>query len=280
MNIYPISTTDDPVLSVCVCSLENRKQLSHDLFVNLAAQASSLNVEVLIAHDNGEDTSGAKRHALSVTSRGKYIAFVDDDDLVSEDYLGKLVAGCNSNAHAITFNVLVHNPKNTAAFTRVNIHTFNIAHDVKPQGIHNDPKLGTVMLVGMWPSHLCAWRRDIQRKIAYDPKMNCKDDAAWIEPLIASGVSKSEYRIPTILYTYRYSDAGTVNQTQTAKVEAKKIVGGGFECFREGGDFYISELPIEETNNQPVILCRDADNNPVKKRRDRMERFHVFELPW
>ena len=207
MNLYRIVKSNKPLLSICICALDSRLEKSKTLFTLLVEQAAGRPVEVLISQDDGTCTSGEKRHALSLESSGKYIAFVDDDDHVANDYLEKLVGGCQENPHVVTFNVLVVQEANKHSFTRMNIHTLTTPHEVTPYGKSTDKKYGEVFLVGMFPSHLCAWRRDIQRKIAYDPRLNCKDDAVWIEPMMAAKLASVEHRISEVLYFYHYSNS-------------------------------------------------------------------------
>jgi len=277
--IKKLVETKAPILSVCVCALESRKQQSKKLFDHLSKQAKDSGcAEVLIAHDCGQSTSGEKRHTLSVESSGKYISFVDDDDSVSDTYIEKIVSGCSKNPHVVTFNVLVIQEANKNSYARMNLHTLTTPREVTPYGKSTDEKYGEVFLVGMFPSHLCAWRRDIQRKIAYNPQLNCKDDAAWIEPMIAANLATIEHRISEVLYFYHYSNSGTTNQTEQAKQKSKSIIGNGFECFREGDNFFISHDPLEKTSHKSNIVCRDCNNNLVTKRRENMICFHVYKF--
>lgn len=270
---------DSPILSVCVCSLEARRQQSQKMLNGLIAQAQKAGcVEIAMAHDDGALTSGSKRHNLSVNSRGDYISFVDDDDDIADDYIERLVLGCRQSPHVVTFNVLVVQEANKNSYVRMNLHTLATPREVTPYGISTDEKYGEVFLVGMFPSHLCAWRRDIQRKIAYNPHLNCKDDAVWIEPTMAANLATVEHRIAKVLYFYNYSNSGTTNQTESAKQATKKIIGNGLECFREGDAIFIANESIDVTQNQEVVVCRDHNNKLHFKGRSNMELFHIYKL--
>jgi len=78
-------------LSVLICSLKSRERTLKKLLTELNNQINSVSpaysVEVLVAPDSGEMTIGRKRNKLVSRARGEYIAFVDDDDMISGNYI-------------------------------------------------------------------------------------------------------------------------------------------------------------------------------------------------
>ena len=74
-------------LSILICHLESRKEMLDRLMACLDRQKNA-DVEILIETDNGKDNGGlargAKRNKLLYNARGRYICYVDDDDLVSD----------------------------------------------------------------------------------------------------------------------------------------------------------------------------------------------------
>lgn len=88
-----------PTFSILICSLESRKQKLDHLLRSLYVQLLALEpkwcaeVEILFDIDNREVSTGEKRNRLLDKARGKYIAFIDDDDHVYDNYiLNQLVA--------------------------------------------------------------------------------------------------------------------------------------------------------------------------------------------
>ena len=76
--------------SILICSLEKRKKTFNELLNRLTPQMTT-QTEIVHLVDNGELTIGGKRNKLVRRSQGEYIAFVDDDDLVSFDYVPKIL---------------------------------------------------------------------------------------------------------------------------------------------------------------------------------------------
>ncbi|MAK37760.1 MAG: hypothetical protein CMC15_16490 [Flavobacteriaceae bacterium] len=274
----------NPVLSICICHIQSRAAKFKRLTNILRSQVTptlKLPVEILVSADNREHTSGSKRHALSVASKGKYISFVDDDDTVTDDYVEDILDAAASEPEVITFYVLVdHQDVTTEKTYRLNIHTLDVPHDLERRGVQNDPDYGKLILVGMLPSHLNAWRRDIQRKVAYNPDLNCQDDAAWIGPLMNSGFVTQEVHLEKILYNYEFSIKNTVNQNPAAQKNAKHRVKSGLECFKNSDSIFIAVNPIDVTKEQSVVVCRDNDNNLVDITRSEFEQYHTYTVPY
>lgn len=76
--------------SILICSLISREDSLNRLLKVLDKQLTN-QVEILIEKDKGEMIVGAKRNLLLRKAQGEYISFVDDDDMVSEDYVSRIL---------------------------------------------------------------------------------------------------------------------------------------------------------------------------------------------
>lgn len=75
-----------PLLSILICTLFDRVVLFNRLLTKLREQESD-DIEIHYEIDNGDMSVGKKRNKLLDKSRGQYIAFVDDDDMISDNYI-------------------------------------------------------------------------------------------------------------------------------------------------------------------------------------------------
>jgi hypothetical protein len=74
-------------LSILTPAVPSRIFQLQKLCFELEGQIKGLPVEHLALLDNKRRTVGEKRDALLRAARGRYVAFVDDDDDVSDDYV-------------------------------------------------------------------------------------------------------------------------------------------------------------------------------------------------
>lgn len=185
-----------PILSVLIPATPKR-YLTHllPLWKRLEAQVNALPdpsaVELLVFLDNRRRTIGEKRDALVQMSRGKFVAFCDDDDDVTDDYIRTLVdAGrdASDEISVITFDQLA-TVNGKAALCQFSL--FN----------HNESFTQPSFRRSAW--HVCAWRGDMARRVRF-PASNYGEDWAWARHLVID--AKQEIRIDRILHYYRYDD--------------------------------------------------------------------------
>ena len=97
-----------PELSILICSLEERKEefLSRIISI-LTPQIKDNDVEIVILTDDGEMPIGTKRNLSLDVSNGKYVCFIDDDDIVSDKYVELVLSKIKENPDVIVFNGIV-----------------------------------------------------------------------------------------------------------------------------------------------------------------------------
>src|ERR1700676_850524 len=82
------------MLSDLIATIESRREKFQYIFDRLTSQilASGTDgvVEVLYNRDNLEHSVGSKRNQLLRQARGRFVAFVDDDDDISDDYVPRV----------------------------------------------------------------------------------------------------------------------------------------------------------------------------------------------
>jgi hypothetical protein len=205
----PILSILTPSIPSRVCDLNAWREYENsyhggcvDLMDKMETQIGDLPVEHLILCDNRRRSIGAKRQALVDIARGEYIAFVDDDDDVSDDYVARLLTACETGADVITFRQrAIYNGLESEVVFRVNQQD----EPFNPGGI---TKRG--------PWHVCAWKRSAVAGCQF-LEVNYGEDLPWC--LQARQRIKNGVHIDSVLHTYRHDAATTA---------APEITGSGF----------------------------------------------------
>lgn len=107
-------------LSILICSLREREKSLNKLLEVIEPQRTS-EVEIILDTDNGEVTTGFKRNRLLNAAFGEYISFIDDDDLVSNDYIVKILKAIETSPDCCGMEGLITFQKKN--ITRKFIHT-------------------------------------------------------------------------------------------------------------------------------------------------------------
>jgi glycosyltransferase involved in cell wall biosynthesis len=91
--------------SILLATVENRKELFAKLHHELLRQAEGKPVELVIACDNKEISIGKKRQNLLMQAKGDYVAFIDDDDWIAEDYVDCILAALENSPDCVGFEI-------------------------------------------------------------------------------------------------------------------------------------------------------------------------------
>lgn len=149
-------------------------------------------VEHLVFCDNRKRSIGAKRQALVDIARGQYIAFVDDDDDVTPEYIPQLLKAIEQKPDIITFQQkAIYN----GLISTVHFRLKNQDSIFNPSGITER---------GAW--HVCAWRRDLVDGCMFS-ESNYGEDLVWCNQ--ARLRVSSEIHIPRILHRYTHDTSTT-----------------------------------------------------------------------
>ena len=87
-------------LSILICNIPERAEKLERLINVLQPQLQD-GVEILIETDSGEMTIGAKRNLLLSKAKGWYVCFIDDDDLVPDYYVAKILEAIEKHPDCI-----------------------------------------------------------------------------------------------------------------------------------------------------------------------------------
>ncbi len=180
-------------LSILVPSIPSRFESFHRIFAKLKLQAEGRQVEILGLVDNKKRSIGAKRDALVQASKGEYVAFVDDDDNVTDDYIVKLLQAVGERPDVITFK------QKAISDGEECIVDFDLHYKV------NEPFVPGATIKRR-PFHVCAFRGDIARRYHFPDKMY-GEDWAWAEQVLKD--VKTQVKIDKVIHYYVFDSKVT-----------------------------------------------------------------------
>jgi len=181
----------NPILSILTPAIWNRESAKF-LAAAISEQIGSAPVEHLVLFDNRARSIGAKRQALVDIARGEYVAFVDDDDDISPDYVERLLKAAQTGADVITFRQrAIYNGLESEVHFGIN----------NQDGPFNP---GGITLRAPW--HVCAWKRERVADCLFS-ESNYAEDLVWC--MQARKRARTAHHIDEVLHTYRHDAATT-----------------------------------------------------------------------
>lgn len=197
-------------LSVCVCSIFTREAYLARLLACLRPQFAAVSgVEFLLAVDGGEQSIGAKRNRLLQQARGEFIVFIDDDDLVTPDYLSQVLSAIvrNPGVDCITYR---SRRFENGVFEADCI--YSLANTTN-SGREDRNGIRTYL---RWPYHVTPIRRSLAVQVAF-PEIDHTEDTQWVVKL--KPLLRTECHLPLPLYEYWW------RSDRSAETTHLKLVG-------------------------------------------------------
>jgi len=177
-----------PELTILIPTLQNRKDFFGRLTDVLTPQCKQYNVLINVLEDNGEAKIGTKRNQLLDSCQTEYCVFIDDDDLVSSNYLEKIMEGIKKGVDVITFKgIITSEGKQPETF----IHKLGLKYE-QQKGIYRRP-----------PNHLNPMKTEIAKQVRF-PEISFGEDTDFCKRLADMGLLKTEHYIDLPLYFYQY----------------------------------------------------------------------------
>jgi len=189
-----VDSANDTILSVLVPTLESRRESFEHIWERLASQVRAAGaehtIELLYDRDNRQRSLGTKRNDMVRHASGRFVAFVDDDDAIADDYIARI------------YEVLQRRPDIDCVGIRGVItfqgsHPREFSHSIRHQDYfsrgHNYFRP---------PYHLNPILRSIVLRYPYRP-ISYSEDIEWAMRVQRAGALRREEFIDTPLYYYR-----------------------------------------------------------------------------
>jgi len=176
-------------LSILICTIPGREDKLHRLEEILRPQQNE-ETELIIhddlAHANGGPTIGTNRNAMLDACCGDYIAFIDDDDVVSDKYVELILDAIKDNPDCVGIkgHYTVGDGK-----PELFIHSIQYNDWFTKDGVHY-----------RCPNHLNPVKRELALQAKFTEKNNGEDYdySLALRPLL-----KTEKMIDEVVYFYR-----------------------------------------------------------------------------
>jgi glycosyltransferase involved in cell wall biosynthesis len=232
-------------LSVLVPALLSRMDaFSSHVLSDIYVQANQYDgqVEIISLFDNKIATVGEKRNDLLDMAHGDYVAFVDDDDKVSHNYISSLIDAIDAyHTDVITFDVEV---SINGGAGKPCYYSMDYTKD------HNTPAAYYRL-----PNHLMCVKRSIAQEVRFK-NIQCGEDSDYarrLKPLL-----RTEHHINKTLYYYNYSDALTEAQkkpsvsvvmlSKASDISKHKMTQNAIDtCIRNASYKNVNVIVIEQT---------------------------------
>ena len=183
-------------------SIPERIELLTKLLGKLGLQVENQPVEVIVLMDNKKRSLGDKRNLMMRECQGTFLAHLDDDDSISDDYVTSILAAIDgapktdvvcfqqqsdlgdNMPYVVHTSLAYENEQSTFAEKKVDGKTVKYRPDIKRK-----------------PWHWCAWRAEIARKGVFPPDLKV-EDWVWLQQVLP--LCKTEIRIDKVLHYYFY----------------------------------------------------------------------------
>jgi len=181
------------LFSILIPTLEDRQDKFNNIYSKLSQQISANSLtnkaEILFLLDNREHSIGYKRNELMKLAKGKFIAFVDDDDDVSDDYVPLICRTIEENPEIDCIGI-----KGIISFCgnnpRIFIHSLRYKKYFTKEGTYFRP-----------PYHLNPIKREIAVKYSFED-ISYSEDIDWALRICRDQALQKEYFLDQIIYYY------------------------------------------------------------------------------
>jgi glycosyltransferase involved in cell wall biosynthesis len=188
----------DILISILIPGVPQHLPATVRLLEVLSAQPHP-QVEVLLYYDNMKRPLGCKRNALMDQAQGKYLCHIDDDDLVSANFISTLLPECEHDVDLIAYDADCS--LNGAPPFRV--FTVLGAANEQPKHLAGGRYSNIVRTPWTW----CLWRTSLARECRYIEQHDPVEDATFLNQALPR--VQSHRKVDRILYHHIYSSAGT-----------------------------------------------------------------------
>lgn len=187
------------ILSILIPTVPQRARVYLELITELNKQidmANAFGLIEVITDDApvGIKTTGQKRNDLIRSAQGKYVWFIDDDDMIMPNAINNIIPALEQNPDALAINGIMTTNGNNLKYWYISKNFEYTADWSRGYEIYLRPT-----------NHITPVKREIAKLIQFKDQSNFEDYEYCME-LKRLGLIKTEVEIKEGVYHYRYQD--------------------------------------------------------------------------
>ncbi len=181
-------------LSLLIPTIQRDAKLLPNLLSQIDSQAKLYPNEVEVVIDTSEqDSVGAKRNRLLQDAKGEYMAFIDSDDEIADNYIDLIMKAVDAKPDCVSLKgIITTDGKNPLVFEH------SLKYDAWKTNEVSNP-----IRYFRFPNHLNTIKTSIAKQIKFAEK-NHGEDFEWSTELHYSGLLNTEYYIDQVIYFYKF----------------------------------------------------------------------------
>lgn len=156
-------------------------------------QIGDQDIEVRKYIDGGHISIGKKRNKLLHDATGEYVAFIDSDDRISDNYIKRLLEGIELGVDCCSLTGIITEDGNNPLIFQ---------HSIRYSAYKTNPDTEPVRYE-RYPNHLNCIKASIAKQFTF-PEINHGEDTDWATQIFNSQLLKCEYWIDEVMYFYEY----------------------------------------------------------------------------
>jgi glycosyltransferase involved in cell wall biosynthesis len=189
------------LFEILIPTMPGREHFLERLLAHLESQ---MRPGVMISLDAGPGSIGRKRQRMLENAKAEYVAFVDDDDMVSDDYIPRVLACLETRPDVV--GMVVHVTMDGRDYHPSPLFEHSLRHRL------NRSWSGQVRT----PHHLCPMRRELALRARF-PDLMWAEDYNWALGVLEH-LQTEEWPGAEPLYFYEYVSGKGPNGSHVQEV--------------------------------------------------------------